>query len=205
MPYIDITKTLKEKMDVWPGDSPYTYQSTMSISKGDTVNVGKIEMSSHTGTHLDAPYHYDQKGMTIDEIPLEGVCGECLVVDARDHPIIKEDDILRLDLKGIKKILFKTTADIHGHKYEDYPVFSEKAATVLGEKGVQLIGTDAPSVDPLTSKTLPAHHAFRKGDVLILEGLALHHVDPGTYELIALPLKIQQGDGSPVRAVLKEM
>jgi arylformamidase len=205
MSYIDITKTLSEKMNVWPGDSPFKFQATMSINNGESVNVAKVEMSTHTGTHLDAPYHYDETGLTIDEIPLDAVCGDCLVVDAVGYHVIDETLVGKINSKGVKKILFKTTKNKEGHGYDDFPVLSESAAQLLSDKGVCLIGTDAPSIDPLTSQSLDAHHACRKGGIFILEGLDLHAVVPGFYELFALPLKIKGGDGSPVRATLKEI
>lgn len=205
MSYIDITKTLVESMNVWPGDSPFKFQSTMSINNGDSVNVGKVEMSTHTGTHLDAPNHYDEKGLTIDEISINDVCGDCLVVNAVGFHVIDESFVAKIKAKGVKKILFKATESKEGYGYDKFPVFSEDAASLLSDRGVNLIGTDAPSVDPLTSKTLDAHHACRKGGIFILEGLDLHEVVPGFYELTALPLKLKGGDGSPVRAVLKEI
>ncbi|WP_416149760.1 cyclase family protein [Salipaludibacillus sp. HK11] len=205
MKYIDITRPLFEGMKVWPGDYDFKFTSSMSIRKGDNVNVGKIEMSTHTGTHLDAPYHYDEDGITIDEIPLDAVCGECLVVETGTVSVIDEEVINTMDLKGITKILFKTTKNEEVYNYDHFPVISEKAAISLSEIGVQLIGTDAPSVDPLTSKSLDAHHAFKRGGVFILEGVDLHHVAAGIYDLIALPLKLEGGDGSPVRALLKEI
>ncbi|WP_280768175.1 cyclase family protein [Salipaludibacillus daqingensis] len=205
MSYIDITKTLSESMNVWPGDSPFSYKSTMSITNGDSVNVGKIEMSTHTGTHLDAPYHYDKSGQKIDEIPIDAVCGECLVVDAVGVDWIDESIVENLNLNGVKKILFKTTVNKEGHSYENFPIFSENVPRILKQMGVGLIGTDAPSVDPLTSKELLAHHAFRVEGIYILEGVDLSDVVPNIYELIALPLKLKDGDGSPLRAVLKEI
>ncbi|SER42822.1 cyclase family protein [Salipaludibacillus aurantiacus] len=205
MSYIDITRSLSSDMAVWPGDQPFEYDPTMAILQGDSVNVGRVVMSTHTGTHIDAPYHYDEKGMRVDEIPLESVSGECIVVEAVNLLVIEESFLQNIDFKGTRKVLFKTTSSERGHSYDSFPVFTEEAALLLGEKGVELAGIDAPSVDPLESKTLPAHHAFKEAGTFILEGLDLHHVQPGIYELTAFPLKLKGGDGSPVRAVLKEI
>ena len=83
--------------------------------------------------------------------------------------------------------------------------FSPEAADAIGRAGVQLVGIDAPSVDPLESKTLPAHHAFARHRTRILENLNLEGVTDGWHELVALPLRIVDGDASPVRAVLREL
>jgi len=152
MSYIDISKILSEKMNIWPGDSPFKFQATMAMKKGDSVNVAKVEMSTHTGTHLDAPYHYDENGLTIDEIPIEAVCGDCVVVDAIGCHVINETVMDKIKLKGVKKVLFKTTDRKEGYGYDHFPVFSVSAARMLSDLGITLIGTDAPSVDPLQVK-----------------------------------------------------
>lgn len=201
---LDITKTLENGMKIWPGDTEFSYTSTMAIKAGDAVNVGKLELSTHTGTHLDAPYHYDETGLRIDQIPLQITCGECIVLEVVNEKVIRKEHVAGVDFKGIKKVLFKTTTNKEGHDYEDFPVFSTDIVPYLKECEVHLIGTDAPSVDALTSKTLDAHHAFKRENIYILEGLELFNVDPDIYYLTALPLKLKNGDGCPVRAILSK-
>ncbi|WP_179298777.1 arylformamidase [Evansella halocellulosilytica] len=204
MSWIDISQTLNEDMDVWPGDTPFQYEKTMSLNRGDSVNVSSITMSSHTGTHMDAPYHYDEKGIKIDEVPLEYFHGETLVIHVPEKKMIERKDIVNVDFKGVKKVLFKTKEE-GKVSYDNYAVLSPELAPYLKENNIHLIGIDSPSVDPLTSKDLLAHHALKQENILIIEGLQLQHVKSGFYELYAFPLKIKGGDGCPVRAVLKEV
>ncbi|RKL67538.1 hypothetical protein CR203_09315 [Salipaludibacillus neizhouensis] len=201
----DITKTMENGMKVWPGDIHFSYTSLAAIRDGDAVNVGKLEMSTHTGTHLDAPYHYDQDGIGIDEIPLDILCGNCIVIELFNVHTITKDHLTSLNFKGVEKVLFKTTQLKEGHSYQDFPVFSKDSAPFLKEMGVHLIGTDAASVDPLNSKNLEAHHSFKETNIFILEGLELFQVEPGFYHLTALPLKLKGGDGCPVRAILSSI
>ncbi|UCZ54836.1 arylformamidase [Bacillus shivajii] len=203
MSWIDISQTLKEKMDVWPGDTHFKYDTTMSIEEGDSVNVGTITMSSHTGTHMDAPFHYDTNGLKLHELPLEYFHGETLVMDVLGKKVIEVDDVKGIDFKGVKKVLFKTRQNGPA-SYDDFTILSPQLATYLSEKNIHLVGVDSPSVDPLTSKELKAHHALKEANIFILEGLVLNEVKQGFYELFAFPLKIEDADGSPVRAVLKD-
>lgn len=107
-------------------------------------------------------------------------------------------------LDRVQRIIFKTNPNRNPKKFPDtFTVFDPSAASYLKRLGVILIGTDAPSVDPEQSKSLKAHHAFHDNDIYILENLLLNKVQPGDYELIALPLKIVGADGSPVRAVIR--
>ncbi|TMW73544.1 cyclase family protein [Alteribacter natronophilus] len=204
MKLIDITQPLEEGMNVWPGDTEFTHQPSMQISGGDSVNVAGITMSTHTGTHIDAPFHVDRNGRTIDELPLEYFTGEAIVVDLVGKKAINPEDLDSVDLKGVKKVLFRTAAEESGHSYHGFPEVSPDLAEKLKKAGVHLIGVDFPSVDPLESKELRTHHALNGAGIAILEGLHLYGVKPGFYELTAFPLRLRGGDGSPVRAVLRE-
>jgi arylformamidase len=169
------------------------------------VNVGQLTMSSHTGTHVDAPFHFDQDGKRILDLPLERFMGPAIVVSVENAAEINSELMDKVDFSGVKKVLFKTNAWKNPERFpERIPHIAKGLAPFLKEKGIDLIGVDLPSVDPLDSKELTAHHSLRQHDIGILEGIVLDHVEPGRYELVALPLPLKEGDGSPVRAILMD-
>jgi arylformamidase len=204
---IDVTRPVVPDMPVWPGDARCAVAWTSRLDRRDPVNTAELRMSAHTGTHADGPFHVLEDGIRIGAAPLEAYLGPALVLDARGRD---EIDPHWLDgaLAGRRpeRVLFRTGA------WTDPAVFpvrspgiSPLAATYLADRGVRLVGTDAPSVDPLDSDDLPAHHVLLGGGIAILENLLLDEVDAGDYELIALPLRLEEADSSPVRAVLREM
>lgn len=199
----DITRRLYPGHPVWPGDTPFTYELTWKMAEGASVNVGKIESTTHLGTHLDAPYHYDPAGERLEAISLSVLVGPCRVVDAQGQAALDEPFLRTLgDLP--ERVLFYTGQPGRWKTFpETFTHVTPAAAAYLASRGVKLFGIDCPSVDPLDSKTLEAHHAFRRGQIYILEGLALEGVQPGTYELICLPLALEGADASPVRAILR--
>jgi arylformamidase len=199
---IDITRRIYPGVPVWPGDTPYSYQLVWQISSGDSVNVGKISTTTHLGTHLDAPWHFLVDGARLDTVPLSALIGPCRVVDARGQNILTPEFLQTVRLA--ERTLLFTGQPNHWHTFPHtfMQVLPEAAAYMAGQ-GVRLYGTDCPSVDDLNSKDLPGHKAFARAGVHILEGLALDGVPAGEYELIALPLRIEGADASPVRAVLR--
>jgi len=200
---IDITRRLYNGHPVWPGDTAYCYELVSQISHGDSVNVGKLSTTIHLGTHLDAPWHYVDNGGKLETVPLTALIGPCRVVDARGQT---ELDVPFLKTLGqlSERTLFYTGQPNDWKTFpQAYMQVNPAAAEYMGQHGVKLYATDCPSVDTLTSKDLPGHKAFARAGVYILEGLALEGVAPGNYELIALPLRLEGADGSPVRAVLR--
>ncbi|MGP4059261.1 arylformamidase [Halobacillus sp. H74] len=205
MKLIDITMPLNNATPPWPGDEPFQYQLTFSMEETGSVNVGQFKGSNHIGTHVDAPYHYDSEGLKIAEIPLERFTGKALLVSIEGKSKISAEDLQHVDFRNVDKVLFKTNSWKDRSKFpETYTVIGEDMGPFLHEKGINLIGVDTPSVDPETSKKLLGHHSLYNHDILILEGLQLAHVTPDIYELMAFPLKMEEADGSPVRAVLKK-
>lgn len=204
----DISRTMFASMSVWPGDAPFELQPTGSIAKGDVVNVTRLNLGAHTGTHVDAPYHFTEEGETMERVDLAVYWGPAQVVTiAKEAGALVPDDLDGYDLSLAPRLLIKSgmsTADprVFHHNFV-YP--SPELADYMGSQGILLYGTDAPSVDASDSKTLPGHHALQRNKVLILEGLDLSDVPDGLYELAAFPLKILGGDGSPVRAVLRSV
>jgi len=199
---IDITRPIHPGVPVWPGDTPFSYELVARIAGGDSVNVGKFTTTTHLGTHLDAPWHYVDDGGKLESVPLEVLIGPCRVVDARGQEALTADFLKTIQLA--ERTLFYTgQPSIWPSFPHTFMHVLPEAAAYMAAQGVRLYGTDAPSVDPLTSKDLPAHKAFAQAGVYILEGLALEGVAPGSYELICLPLRLEGTDAAPVRAVLR--
>lgn len=201
----DISQVLRPGLPVWPGDTAFAFERSWDMGAGSPVNVARMTMSTHSGTHGDAPLHYSNTAADIASVALEPYLGECLVVDARHaRGAVRVADLPPLE--GATRILLRTF-DRFPHDAWDSGFTAIAAETIrwLAERGVVLIGTDAPSVDPQESKSMVAHLAVLEADMRILEGLVLDDVPPGRYELIALPLKIAGGDAGLCRAVLREL
>lgn len=204
----DVTRTINPKLAVWPGDTPFSAQVIMAMSQGASVNLTTLTLSSHTGTHVDAPYHFRDDDLTMEQVDLAAYIGPATVVTvAREAGPLTPDDFPNLDWQQVKRLLVHSLAS--EQPAEQFPADivhpSPELAAWLARHEVVLFGSDAPSMDDLNSKTLPGHNALRQHRIAILEGLLLTGVPDGLYELIALPLKIEGGDGSPVRAILRSL
>ena len=200
---IDILPPISSALAVYPGDTPFRRVVQTSFESGERVEVSTISSTSHLGAHIDAELHYQQGGRGVDQWPLERFVGPCEVihVDVRAGELITPSDI---SATMASRVLLCTGT------YPDANTFNPNSAgihpdtiDVLAASGCQLIGIDTPSVDRFRDELLPAHQRIAKHGLTILEGLVLSHVEPGLYDLIALPLRIQGGDASPVRAVLR--
>jgi len=193
---------------VWPGDAPFEMRTMMTLQDGGTVNVTRLNLSAHTGTHADAPYHFHDDGRTLEKMDLDIYWGLAQVVTVgRPGGGLVPVDFESYDLAAAPRLLVRTPAASYPVSQfpTDYPYPSPELAAFLGEQGVFLYGTDAPSMDHVNSKTLPGHHAMLRNEIAILEGLDLRQAPDGLYELVAFPLKIAGGDGSPIRAVLRTL
>lgn len=166
-----------------------------------------MRLSTHHGTHGDAPFHYDPEGISIADVDVGAYIGPARVVDLRGCGTLVTAEMVRPALEGrVERLLLRTFDRFpHDRWVEEFAAISADAIASMAARGVVLIGTDAPSLDPQHSKTLDAHQAVRKNDMRILEGLVLDDVPAGDYELIALPLKLTGLDASPVRAILREL
>lgn len=202
----DISRSLSARIAVWPGDTPFEMRPTGSLAAGDSVNVTTLTMSAHTGTHVDAPYHFTQDGRTLEAVDLSVYWGQAQVVTvAKEAGLLEPEDFAGIDLSLAPRLLLHSAASANDptvfHRNYIHP--SPALADMLGQAGILLFGTDAPSVDASDSKAMPGHHALQRNGILILEGLDLNGVPDGLYELVAMPLRIVGGDGSPVRAALR--
>ncbi|MFP7332917.1 arylformamidase [Shouchella clausii] len=202
--WIDVSQPLNEKLAHWPGDLPYSYQLTFSKQQTGSVNIGQMAMSVHSGTHVDAPFHFKDDGAKISDLDINVFIGKARVVDLSKHERIDQAALRPLHLEGIKRLLIKTAVPNQATAFPDkIPYVTADGAAYMKEKGIILIGVDVPSVDPLDSKELEGHHALADNGISILENLMLDKVQEGDYELIALPLPMEEADGSPVRAVIR--
>ncbi|MBL8656557.1 MAG: arylformamidase [Altererythrobacter sp.] len=201
----DISQTLRPGLPVWPGDTAFAFERSWRMEEGSPVNVGRMTMSTHSGTHGDAPLHYAAGAPDIASVALEPYLGECLVVDARHaRGVVEVADLPAL--ASASRVLLRTFEAFPHERWDSgFTAIAPDTIRWLAAQGVRLIGTDAPSVDPQESKTMDAHRAVLAADMRILEGLVLDDVPPGRYELIALPLRIAGGDAGLCRAVLREL
>lgn len=202
---IDITRTLRPGIAVWPGDQEYTPRWTARIEDGSSVNVGAVTLSTHTGTHADAPLHYEAGGAPIESIPLDHFVGDAWVVEIpEDADFIRPAHVEDVPFDRFRRVLFRTRSSRVADDVwaPDFTAFDPETVEYLARHGVVLVGTDAPSVDPADSTVLPAHHALARCGIVNLENLLLRDVAPGGYRLAALPLKLAGLDAAPVRAIL---
>ncbi len=202
----DISRPLNPTLAVWPGDSPFSSQTMLNMGKGDPVNLTTLTLSSHTGSHADAPHHFNHQDLTIEKLPLLPYLGPAtLVTVQRQSGPLTPADFPNLVWDNIERLLVHSEAS--HQPLSQFPTEiiypSPELADLMGSHNILLFGSDAPSMDDINSKTLPGHHALRRNQIAILEGLLFNNIPDGEYELVALPLKIEGGDGSPVRAILR--
>jgi arylformamidase len=200
--YLDISPILRASTAVFPGDTPFERSVNMSFQAGQHLDLSDVRTTLHVGAHTDAPSHYHSSGKTIEARDLSLYLGPCQVIEILGRPARIRPQDLKVEVAA-PRVLFKTGSfPDPDHWREDFCALSPELIEFLKEKKVCLVGIDTPSVDPATDKTLAAHKAIFESDMAILEGIVLEHVTPGLYHLIALPLRIEGGDASPVRAIL---
>lgn len=205
MKIYDISVAISGDLPVFPGDPPAKIEPVTTLGRGDTANVGQISLSAHCGTHIDAPRHYDDAGLSVDCLPFGPMMGRALVVEVHGTKVIDRGVLSRFPLKGEERLLIKTDNSAlwrHPGFYEDYACLTEDGAGYLLEMGIRLIGIDYLSVERFDSDGA-VHRRLLKEGVVILEGLNMDGVPGGNYELVCLPLKIAAGDGAPARAILR--
>ncbi|SDW51645.1 Kynurenine formamidase [Marininema mesophilum] len=205
--WIDISQPLTKDIPIWPGDTGFICETAHHKSVTGSVNVGSLTMSLHTGTHIDAPYHFDDDGKRVSDLDISVYGGRAKVIRLPEGTkVISPEALANEKVEGAERLLLHTKAwPDRGGFPEWIPPVAPELAPWLQERGICLLGIDIPSVDSLDSKDLPAHHALAYYGVYILEGVVLDHVEPGEYELFAFPLALEGADGSPVRAVLRQI
>jgi len=207
MKYYDISLNLSSETVCWVTSPPFELIERRRMSRGDANNSSAASMSVHSGTHLDAPFHFVDDGATIDSLPLDLFIGPCLVHAVEADRYITRDHVEALELESETRVLFKTknSSLLHKGVYDpDFTAFSVDAAEALVRRGVKLVGLDYLSVAH-ADEQVPVHRAFLDHGVVLLEGIDLSEVALGRYELICLPIRLRGADGAPCRAVLREL
>jgi len=203
----DITLDFSPDLVVYPGDPALEITEHMKIENGDIANISILRFGSHTGTHIDAPRHFIASGTTVDRLPLEHFIGKAKVFEFKNEEKIEADSLKGLEIARGDIILIKTKNShvITNKEFKtDYTYIAPDAAEYLADIGIKTLGFDYLSVEKYGSGDFRAHHALLEKGIVIIEGLVLRGIKPGEYEIIALPLKIRNGNGSPVRAILIE-
>jgi arylformamidase len=204
---IDLSPTISPALPVWPGDPIVRLSRVASLESGDAFTLTELAMSAHTGVHVDAPAHYVRGGAGVDALALDILIGPALVADAGDAKAITAGvlETLRIPM-GIQRLLLRTRNSVRGlmassRFHTDFVAVTADGAEWLVTRGVRLVGVDYYSVAPYDALA-PTHQILLRAGVVIVEGLDLTAVTPGLYTFICLPLKLQNADGAPARAIL---
>lgn len=206
----DITIPISPDMPTYPGDPKVSLEPVLQIAKGDAANVSQLCMGDHTGTHLDPPVHFIPGGKTVDQLDLSVLYGPAVVLDlTRVSAAITPDDLERAQMpKDAMRVLFKTRNSRLWAKHngfdKNYVGVSWDAAQWLVDHHVRLVGIDYLSVEVFGAAWPKTHRTLLGAGVIIVEGLNLADIPPGSFTLACLPLKIKNGDGGPCRAILME-
>lgn len=204
---IDISILVDEFTPEWPGDTPWSCRWTWDMARGDSVNVSCITGSPHVGTHADAPFHVDPGWPASDALTLDAFAGAATVIDvsAQRGPLDAESLGIGSG-RRIERLLLRTGCSIAGGQFPDaWPWLEDSAVHALFDRGLRLLGVDAPSVDGRDSTSLAVHRALFRGGAFVLENLDLRLVEAGDYHLTAFPLRLAGLDAAPVRAVLQKL
>jgi len=200
MKIIDATRPLKNDMLVYPGDV------IPSFSQADHGRylISDLHLSSHTGTHIDAPVHYLKSGDTIDTIPLSRLIGRCRVIDVSNAGTLITAEQLKGELDGVKRLLLKTRFSGKTVFTEEYPSLTLDAACSITAQGIECVGIDSPSIESFNCDGSVHRHLLGNG-CIIIELLDLSDVPEGDYKMVALPLRFTGLDGSPARVILMNL
>lgn len=191
---IDITVPLKENTKVYPGDPEFKINRIFTVEK-DGFNLCSLSLGTHTGTHIDAPLHFFNTKESIADLELKYLITNALVADVSGLNSIDEKFISGLNLEGINSILFKTNGkDIY---------LTESGAKYITSNGILITATESLDIEDETNNDFTVHKTLLSNNVLIVENIDLSRIKPGNYKFYCFPLKIENADGSPVRAVLE--
>ncbi len=207
---IDVSLGIGPDLLTWPGDPGVSVEPAARLERGDPANVSELRLGSHTGTHVDPPYHFIEGQPTVDGLPLATFFGRAIVADLTGAEAIGAAELDALDLAdGTERLLCKTRNSELWSRLpvafpDDYVAVSPDGARWLVDRGVRLVGVDFLSVERDGPPDFPVHRTLLGAGAVIVEGLDLSAVRPGPYTLVCLPLKVVGGDGAPARAALIE-
>lgn len=201
---LDVSVPVTPRTAAWPGDVAFSCGWSAQMASGSSVNVGWARSSPHVGTHVDAPFHVDDAGARVGGLGLDAFVGPCVVVDAVGASVVDARMLSRFDLRAAPRVLLHTQRVSEPERFVDsFPLLSEDAVALLRESRVRLVGIDAPSFDAVDSKTLPIHRALGAAGIANVENLALAGVEEGVYELLAAPVRWDEMDAAPLRAIVR--
>lgn len=206
--YWDVTLPWSPRLPVWPGDPKPTIERVRNIADGDSANISHISCGVHFATHVDAPVHFHDGAPGVDALPLEVLMGQVTVVHLPDVDAVTASVLEdRVPPEGIDRIIFKTRNsalwDQPDHDFHrDFVAVTPDGARWLVDRGTRLVGVDYLSVEPFGGEGHATHKILLGARVVVVEGLDMRRVPPGTYEMACLPVKIEGADGAPARVVL---
>jgi len=208
----DVSLPISSDLPIWPGD-PELELKRIATLEADGANVSRLSCSAHTGTHVDAPYHFIAGGTTVEALSLDVLIGPAHVVALPGLRLITPESLAALNLPAsARRVLFKTdnsglwNGPAAGAFRRDFVALAPAAAQWLVDRGIRLVGVDYLSVEPYAEQepiAYTTHHILLGAGVIVIEGLNLAEVPTGVYELICLPLKLVGADGAPARVVLR--
>lgn len=206
MAFLDISMPIRRGMASFPGDPPVAVETVRDLARGDPYRLCALSFGSHAGTHIDAPRHFLDLAPGVDALDPDALLGPCRVVEVpTGRRVITEADVPTDP--SVRRLLFRTSNSARWQQGEayfpDYVALAPAAARRLVERGVRLVGVDGLSVENDTSGRYPVHRTLLSAGVVVLEGVRLAAVGPGEYDLACLPLRIEDGDGAPARALLR--
>lgn len=200
---LDVSMPVAATTAPWPGDTPFECGFATKAQTG-SVNVGWARTSPHVGTHVDAPFHYDDAGARVGGLDPAAFVGPCHVVDAVGRAELGVDLLRGLDLEAAPRVLFRTRARNDPEAFvRVFPLLTRDSVDTLARAGVRLVGIDAPSYDAFDSRDLPVHHALGAAGIANVENLVLDGVAPGRYEFLGAPVLWRDMDAAPLRALLR--
>ena len=191
----DISRPLNNYVETYPGDPKFKLSYLKTMEEGSPFSLSSFSMSSHTGTHIDAPSHFLPGGSNVDELPLSLLIGTAVLIQITQESI----DAQTLEESNIPK---NTSRLLIGTKNPRCKGMTIDGAKWVMERTINLVGIDRLSIEAPDSKTFPIHKYLLSNRVVLIEGLKLDAIPADTYNLICLPLPVSSAEAAPVRAVL---
>jgi arylformamidase len=209
--WVDISYPLSEDMVFWPNDPIFPHIDWIyRPDKNMPVTMAQININVHNGTHIDAPRHFDPKGTSIDEMPLDAIMGPARILEIKDKISIKPEELVQYNIQKGERILFKT---INSSYYrlskfvEDFCYISVDAANFLRDKEVSVVGLDYFAIGSFLDREnlVSVHQILLGSGIWVIETIDLSKVSGGRYEIICLPIGLKGGDGAPARAIVRPL
>lgn len=210
MEWIDLSVPLKAGMPTYPGDTPFEMNPLLRIAEGKICNLSALRIGTHTGTHVDPPWHFVEEGIRVDELSLDVLIGKAYVVSIRGVPAVTADTLITASVpEGAERLLIQTDNSFGAWEapgfQPDFVYLAPDAAAWIVQRGVRLVGIDYLSVEQFRAPQPLTHRTLLGAGVVVVEGLNLRALEPGWVRFICLPLRIEGGDGAPARAVARRM